>query len=68
MLRKILKKIGLLIMAFVLINIIYYYLKPAGVKQFVLNKDLETIQKDWKGNIKMRQGNLAGNGFSRQKG
>jgi len=53
MFKKVLKKIGLLLVALVTINIIYYYVKPEGVKKFVLNKNLETIQKDWKGNIKI---------------
>ena len=55
---KILKKIGLLLLALIIANSIYYYVKPEGVKQFVKNKNLETINKEWKGNIK------TGNEFS----
>jgi len=37
----------------VIINSLYHYFKPEGVKQFVNNKELKTIKKDWKGNVKI---------------
>jgi len=51
--KKVLKNIGLLLLALIIVNIIYYFIKPEGVKNFVSNKDLETIKQDWNGNVKI---------------
>jgi hypothetical protein len=37
----------------IIINSIYQYFKPEGVRQFVNNKNLKTIKKGWKGNVKI---------------
>lgn len=48
-----------------LLNILYYYVKPEGVKQFIKNNDLEIIKKDWKGNVKI--GDEYANGDTRDR-
>lgn len=58
---KILKKTGLLLLALIIANSIYYYIKPERVKKFVENRELETIKKKWKGNVKI------GNEFSNRE-
>ena len=58
---KILKKILLVI----IIISLYNYLKPEGVKQYVKNDNLQTIKKEWEGNLKI--GKEYANGDTRDK-
>lgn len=51
--KKIIRKIGVLLVSLLLAKIMYNFVKPEGVKQYVYNKELKTIKKDWKGNVKI---------------
>ncbi len=51
--KKIFKKIGLLLLVIILTNSFYNYMKPEGMTKYIYNSDLETIKKDWKGNVQI---------------
>lgn len=59
------KIIGIIILVLFVVNIIYYYVKPEGKRQYVKNNNLKTIKKDWKGNVKI--GKEFTNGENRDK-
>lgn len=51
--QKGIKKIGIFLLLLILANSIYNYIKPEGVKQYIANNDLETINPNWKGNLRI---------------
>ncbi len=63
--KQYIKKTGKILLIIIIINSLYQYFKPEGVKQFVSNKNLKTIKENWKGNVII--GDEFANGDSRDE-